>query len=64
MIMGGVTTFALPPDLPLYIDSKVMEREWVIVGGGSRSLKIRVRPEALTAAGGEVVEGLANPIPA
>jgi len=64
MIMGGVTTFGLPSDLPLYIDSRVMERDWVIVGGGSRSLKIRVRPETLTAAGGEVIKGLANPIPA
>ena len=63
MIMGGVTPFGLPPDLPLYIDSAVMDCEWVIVGGGSRSLKIKVAPEALVAAGGQVIEGLANPIP-
>lgn len=61
MIMGGVTTFGLPPELPLYVDARIMDREWVIVGGGSRSLKIKVRPQALVAAGGEVVEGLANP---
>lgn len=60
MIMGGVTPFGLPPDLPLYVDSAVMEREWVIVGGGSRSLKIRVGPGALTMAGGQVINGLAN----
>lgn len=62
MIMGGVTTFGLPSDLPLYVDSKVMDRDWVIVGGGSRSLKIRIAPAALTAAGGIVVEGLATPL--
>ena len=63
MIMGGVTVFGLPPDLPLYIDSRIMEKEWVIVGGGSRSLKIKVPPAALTAVGGIPIEGLANPIP-
>ena len=63
MMMGGVTVFGLPDDLPLYIDSRIMDKEWVIVGGGSRSLKIKVPPRALTAVGGVPVEGLANPIP-
>lgn len=62
MIMGGVTVFGLPPNLPLYVDSRVMDRPHVIVGGGSRSLKIRMAPAVLTAVGGIVVEGLANPI--
>lgn len=61
MIMGGVTPFGLPPELPLYVDSAIMACEWVIVGGGSRSLKIKVAPQALVAAGGQVIEGLANP---
>ena len=63
MIMGGVTVFGLPPDLPLYVDSTIMDKEWIIVGGGSRSLKIKVPPAALTAVGAIPVEGLANPIP-
>jgi len=63
MIMGGVTVFGLPRELPLYVDSRVMDKEWVIVGGGSRSLKIKVPPAALTAVGGIPVEDLANPIP-
>ncbi len=33
MAMGGVTPFALPADLPLWIDSRVMERQRVVVGG-------------------------------
>ena len=61
MVMGGVTPFGLPDDLPLWIDSRVMALDWVILGGGSRSLKVKVDPAALTAIGGEVVEGLANP---
>jgi len=61
MIMGGVTPFGLPPELPVYIDSAVMACEWVIVGGGSRSMKIKIAPQSLAAAGGEVIEGLANP---
>jgi prolyl-tRNA editing enzyme YbaK/EbsC (Cys-tRNA(Pro) deacylase) len=63
MIMGGVTPFALPSDLPLYVDAAVMAKDWVIVGGGSRSLKIKISPEALLAGGGQEVSGLANPVP-
>jgi prolyl-tRNA editing enzyme YbaK/EbsC (Cys-tRNA(Pro) deacylase) len=61
MVMGGVTPFALPADLPLWIDARVMEPEWVILGGGSRSLKVKIAPAVLEAVGGEVVEGLAMP---
>ena len=45
MVMGGVTAFGLPPGFPLYVDSRIMVPEWVIVGGGSRSLKLQVDPE-------------------
>lgn len=61
MTMGGVTPFGLPDDLPLWIDEAVMSRDEVIVGGGSRSLKLRLSPTALVAVGGEVVAGLARP---
>ena len=47
MLLGGVTVFALPAELPIYIDDKVMQLEWAILGSGSRSSKIRVSPEAL-----------------
>lgn len=63
MIMGGVTPFALPDDVPIYVDAAVMERDWVILGGGSRSLKIKISPAALLAVGGQAITGLANPIP-
>lgn len=61
MTTGGVTPFGLPEDLPLWIDEAVMSRDEVIVGGGSRSLKLRLAPSALLAVGGEVVAGLARP---
>lgn len=61
MMIGGVTPFALPEDIPLYIDSRIMDLEWVIVGGGSRSLKIKVDPSALAALpNAEVIEDLAK----
>jgi prolyl-tRNA editing enzyme YbaK/EbsC (Cys-tRNA(Pro) deacylase) len=61
MVMGGVTPFGLPPGLACWVDSAVMHLERVIVGGGSRRLKLYVAPAALVAEGAEVVEGLAIP---
>jgi prolyl-tRNA editing enzyme YbaK/EbsC (Cys-tRNA(Pro) deacylase) len=46
-LIGGVTVFALPPDVPLYIDERVMEQPRVIVGGGNRTSKVRLDPHAL-----------------
>src|SRR5262245_26978875 len=43
-MIGGVTVFALPPDLPIWVDSRVMERERIILGGGSRSCKVLAPP--------------------
>jgi prolyl-tRNA editing enzyme YbaK/EbsC (Cys-tRNA(Pro) deacylase) len=65
MMIGGVTAFGLPEDMPLWIDSAVMEPDWVIIGAGSRSAKIRLAPSGLmTVAGAEVVDGLARPVDA
>jgi prolyl-tRNA editing enzyme YbaK/EbsC (Cys-tRNA(Pro) deacylase) len=62
MVMGGVTPFGLPEDLPLWIDAAVMERQRIVVGGGSRALKIIGSPGILTALGhAEVIDGLARP---
>jgi prolyl-tRNA editing enzyme YbaK/EbsC (Cys-tRNA(Pro) deacylase) len=59
MMIGGVTPFALPESLTLFVDARVTEQSWVIVGGGSRSMKLRVSPDVLVrVAGGRVVEGL------
>ena len=42
MLPDGVTPFGLPAELPLYVDAKVVANERIIVGGGSRSLKLLV----------------------
>jgi prolyl-tRNA editing enzyme YbaK/EbsC (Cys-tRNA(Pro) deacylase) len=61
MMIGGVTPFGLPDDLPLYVDARVMTQESVVIGGGSRSLKIRLVPAGLLRIpGAAVIEGLAN----
>jgi prolyl-tRNA editing enzyme YbaK/EbsC (Cys-tRNA(Pro) deacylase) len=59
--IGGVTIFGLPDDLPVWIDSRVMDCDWVIVGAGSRSAKIRFDPTQLAGVEGyEVVDDLAK----
>ena len=47
MMIGGVTVFALPPDLPIYVDEAVTRPDWIILGGGSRSTKVKASPEVL-----------------
>jgi prolyl-tRNA editing enzyme YbaK/EbsC (Cys-tRNA(Pro) deacylase) len=44
MMLGGVTVFALPPDLPIYVDATLMALPWLILGSGSRSSKIKIAP--------------------
>lgn len=45
MMIGGVTVFALPDGLPIYVDDGLMPLDYVILGGGSRSTKIKIAPE-------------------
>ena len=60
MMIGGVTPLALPASVPIWVDEAVMGREAVVLGGGSRSLKIRVSPSVFRVLPGvEVVPGLA-----
>jgi prolyl-tRNA editing enzyme YbaK/EbsC (Cys-tRNA(Pro) deacylase) len=47
MMIGGVTVVGLPDDVPILIDSRVLERPAVILGGGNRSSKIRLDPNEL-----------------
>jgi len=59
--IGGVTIFGLPNELPVWLDSRVMECDWVIVGAGSRSAKIKLDPSQLEGIPGyDVVEDLAQ----
>jgi prolyl-tRNA editing enzyme YbaK/EbsC (Cys-tRNA(Pro) deacylase) len=60
MEIGGVTPFGLPPDVPIWVDARVMSRSRIVLGGGSRSWKVIAPPAILTALPTtDVVEGLA-----
>jgi prolyl-tRNA editing enzyme YbaK/EbsC (Cys-tRNA(Pro) deacylase) len=62
MEIGGVTPFGLPPELPVWIDPRVMEPPWIILGGGNRSSKLRLAPGSLLElAAARIIEGLAAP---
>ena len=62
MEIGGVTPFGTAATLPLWIDARVMERDQVIIGGGSRDRKLLVPPATLAAhPTAEIVDGLAKP---
>jgi prolyl-tRNA editing enzyme YbaK/EbsC (Cys-tRNA(Pro) deacylase) len=62
MMIGGVTMLALPDDLPLYVDAPIMDIPEIILGGGSRSLKILVSSEVLNQLPNlRVIDGLSLP---
>ena len=61
MDIGGVTPLALPSTLPLWVDSRVMLRNSIVLGGGNRSSKIKISPKIFQQTlNTEIVEGLAN----
>jgi len=62
MEIGGVTPFSLPEELQLYVDSRIMELDWVILGGGGRDHKFKISPEVFHQLGAEIIENLALPI--
>ena len=35
MQIGGVTVLALPPDLPIYVDDRIMALPWMILGAAA-----------------------------
>jgi prolyl-tRNA editing enzyme YbaK/EbsC (Cys-tRNA(Pro) deacylase) len=64
MTVGGVTPIGLSEHMPLWIDSRVMDRERIVLGGGSRSCKVVGAPQVLTSLPNvEVVVDLAKDPP-
>jgi len=62
MQIGGVTAVGIH-DLPIYVDSAVMQQSKVVMGGGNRSSKLVLDPkELIKLPGVQVVEGLAKPM--
>jgi prolyl-tRNA editing enzyme YbaK/EbsC (Cys-tRNA(Pro) deacylase) len=61
MEIGGVTPLGLPA-MPVYVDSQIMSKDEVVIGGGNRSSKLLLRPSELRKLEiVEVIEGLATP---
>lgn len=64
METGGVTPFGLPAGLPVYVDSRVVDLDEILVGGGNRSTKVFVDPEVFHRMdSARIVEGLAFSLP-
>ena len=64
MEIGGVTPIGLPRELPIWVDGDVMACDFIILGGGNRSSKLKVDPRVLLDLPGcEVVDGLARAVP-
>ncbi len=60
MEIGGVTPFGLPEGMLILVDARVMDAPWIVVGGGNRSSKLKVAPDALRRLPAlRVVDGLA-----
>lgn len=47
MEIGGVTAFGLPSAVPVLVDSAVLDRPSVVLGGGNRTSKLRLAPDQL-----------------
>ena len=60
MEIGGVTPFGLPESILILVDSRVMLPEWIVLGGGNRSSKLRLSPQVLHEVPSlRVIEGMA-----
>lgn len=49
MAIGGVTPFGLPADLAIWVDGRVLDRDRIVLGGGTRDRKVVGPPSLLTA---------------
>ena len=61
MMIGGVTAMALPEGLPIYADQRLLEMDYIILGAGSRSAKVKLPPRELSKLPGlEFIDGLSQ----
>lgn len=60
MLIGGVVIFGIK-DMPIYVDSAVMQQTQVVLGGGNRSSKVLLDPkELLKIKDLQIIKGLAK----
>lgn len=63
MEIGGVTPIAMTTELPILVDDAVMQCDYIILGGGNRTSKLKVAPSVLELLPHvEIVSELANPV--
>ncbi|MGN6089312.1 MAG: YbaK/EbsC family protein [Actinomycetales bacterium] len=59
MAYGGITPLGLPQDWPVFVDARVVEQPWVVIGSGTRTGKLAIPGVAAAELPGAVVlEGL------
>lgn len=59
MEVGEVTVFSLPDDLPIYVNERIMDLDWIILGGGGRDKKFKTSPEIFRKLKATIIENLA-----
>ena len=61
MEIGGVTPIGLPPGIRVWVEASVMALDYVILGGGNRTSKLKVPPAIFRSLPDcDIVEGLAK----
>tara|TARA_Y100001936_G_scaffold243358_1_gene282083 strand:- start:549 stop:1052 length:504 start_codon:yes stop_codon:yes gene_type:complete len=48
MLIGGVTPFGLPIDMPIYVDQNIKTLDFIILGSGDRSSKLKLPGDELS----------------
>ena len=62
MEIGGVTPIGLPPGLRVWVEATVMDLDYIILGGGNRTSKLKVPPAVFRMLPDcDIVEELAKP---
>lgn len=62
MEFGGITPVGLPADWPVWVDARVAQARWVVIGSGIRGSKLSLSGATLLSLpGAEAVEDLAGP---
>ena len=61
MEYGSITPFGLPEDYKILVDSRLMEKEKIIVGGGRQVSKLLLPTSIFREIGAEIIENLSNP---
>ena len=60
MVLGGVTPLPMPEHIPVWVDARVMQAPYIVLGGGDRVTKLKISPRLFELLPNtEVVEGLA-----